>query len=162
MKPENSQISASGANSSNSSDSILIRKIAPTDAEAAAQLSAELGYPTELEVIRERINIVSSSSDRVVYVACFSNAIVGWIDVAVVHHFATGAYGEIGGLIVSSTYRSGGIGRKLITEAERWVADRGMTRMIVRSRISREAAHRFYLREGYSMTKTSAVFTKQL
>jgi hypothetical protein len=26
----------------------------------------------------------------------------------------------------------------------------------------REAAHRFYLREGYERTKTSAVFTKKL
>jgi hypothetical protein len=33
---------------------------------------------------------------------------------------------------------------------------------IVRSRITREAAHRFYLREGYTIEKTSLVFSKQL
>jgi hypothetical protein len=34
--------------------------------------------------------------------------------------------------------------------------------IVVRSRATREAAHRFYLREGYTQTKTSAVFTKSL
>jgi len=143
-------------------DAILIREIALTDAEAAAQLSAELGYPAELEEMRERIGVVNSSRDRVVYVACVANTVIGWLDVGIVHHLATGAHGEIGGFVVSPDYRSAGIGRKLITRAEQWVADQGILRMIVRSRITREAAHRFYLREGYTMTKTSAVFCKQL
>ena len=144
------------------SDAILIREIALTDAEAAAQLSAELGYPAEVEEMRERIGVVKSSRDRVVYVACAANSVIGWLDVGIVHHLSTGAHGEIGGFIVSPEYRSAGIGRKLIIRAEQWVADQGILRMIVRSRITREAAHRFYLREGYTMTKTSAVFCKQL
>jgi GNAT superfamily N-acetyltransferase len=143
-------------------DAILIREIALTDAEAAAQLSAELGYRAEIEEMRERIRVVNSSRDRAVYVACRANTVIGWIDVGIVHHLSTGAHGEIGGLVVSAEYRSGGIGRKLITQAEQWVADHGIPTMIVRSRTTREAAHRFYLREGYTMTKTSAVFSKQM
>jgi hypothetical protein len=34
--------------------------------------------------------------------------------------------------------------------------------MVVRSQMAREAAHRFYVREGYRQTKTSAVFSKSL
>jgi hypothetical protein len=34
-------------------------------------------------------------------------------------------------------------------------------KMLVRSRVTREQAHRFYLREGYELTKTSAVFSKR-
>ena len=140
----------------------LIREIAIEDAEAAAQLSDELGYPAAVDVMRNRIEYVSSSRDHVVFVACISNTVIGWIDIGVIHHLAVGAYGEIGGFIVSTEYRSLGIGRKLIARAEQWVTDKGLTRMVVRSRIAREAAHRFYLREGYSRTKTSAVFSKEL
>ena len=61
----------------------------------------------------------------------------------IVHHFATGDYGEIAGFIISSEYRSGGIGRKLLTKAEDWAADEGMTKMVVRSRTVKEAAHGF-------------------
>jgi GNAT superfamily N-acetyltransferase len=156
------KIAEVGTSLRNSDDAILIREIAPADADAAAQLSAELGYPTEVEAMRKRIERVSSSRDRAVYVACISDTVIGWIDVGIVHHFATGDYGEIAGFIVSSEYRSGGIGRKLLTKAEQWAVDQGMTKMVVRSRTVREAAHRFYVREGYSLIKTSAVFSKQL
>jgi hypothetical protein len=38
----------------------------------------------------------------------------------------------------------------------------GLQRALVRSQVSREPAHRFYLREGYAHVKTSAVFEKRL
>lgn len=143
-------------------DAVFIREIAPTDAEAAAELSVELGYPAGIEEIRERISKVNSSNDRIIYAACTANSVIGWIDVSIIHHLATGAHGEIGGLIVSERYRSSGVGRKLIAQAEQWIAAQGINTVIVRSRMTREAAHRFYLREGYTMIKTSAVFSKQL
>ncbi len=157
--PEVTVIPASQAKSN---DALLIREIALTDAEAAAQLSAELGYPAEVEAMRERIARVRSSTNCTVYVACVSNLVIGWIDVCIAHHLSAGVFGEIGGFVVSGDYRSLGVGRKLIAQAEKWVAGQGIAKMIVRSRITREAAHRFYLREGYSMTKTSAVFSKEL
>jgi GNAT superfamily N-acetyltransferase len=156
------KIAETRTNPDKGNDAILIREIALTDAEAAAQLSAELGYPAELEEMKERIGVVNSLQDHVVYVAYVANTVIGWIDVGTVHHLSTGAHGDIGGLVVSPEYRGAGIGRKLITRAEQWVADQGILRMIVRSRITRQAAHRFYLREGYAMTKISAVFCKEL
>lgn len=163
MSSESSpKIAEATTNLRKSRGAILIREIALEDAEAAAHLSAELGYPADVQAMRERIESVSRSRDRVVYVACISNTVIGWIDVCIIHHLSTGSYGEIGGLIVSSEYRSDGIGRRLISQAEKWVADQSSTRIIVRSRTTREAAHRFYLREGYSMIKTSLVFSKQL
>ena len=49
------KIAEIGTSLRNSDDGILIREIAPADADAAAQLSAELGYPTEVEAMRKRI-----------------------------------------------------------------------------------------------------------
>src|SRR5437868_14023861 len=140
----------------------MIREITLNDAEAAAKLSAELGYPVSTDAMQTRIKALHRLTDRAVYVACESGAVVGWIDVGIVSHLQSEACGEIGGLVVSSELRRRGIGRQLIATAEQWARDRGITSMLVRSRISREAAHRFYYREGYEKTKTSAVFMKRL
>jgi len=132
------------------------------DAQPAAELSGELGYPVTTEEIAERIAALKGLENHVVYVACLRDNPVGWIDIGVVHHLQAEPYGEIGGLVVASTVRNGGIGRQLLARAEQWVRDRGVKKILVRSRISREDAHRFYVREGYEQTKTSAVFSKSL
>lgn len=139
-----------------------IRKVEVSDAESVARLSGELGYPASLITMEERIRCASASADRATYVASIDNAVVGWIDVFEVLHLQSGASAEIGGLVVSSQYRSAGIGAGLVRRAEQWAHERGLGRVIVRSRSTREAAHRFYLREGYEQTKTSAVFAKML
>ncbi len=141
---------------------VSIRKIVAADAEVAARLSGELGYPASAAEMEERIRALSALPDRVVFVACQEEAVVGWIDVGLVHHLQAGPYGEIGGLVVSSDARSNGVGALLVERAERWVLERHVDRVVVRSRVSREAAHRFYLRLGYEQTKTSAVFSKKL
>lgn len=140
----------------------MIRKIAVTDAEAAAKLCGELGYPAAAEVMEQRIRFCAALPDRAVFVACRYESVVGWIDVGIAHHLHADSYGEIGGLVVSSECRSEGIGAQLVETAERWVRHQGLTKVLVRSQIAREAAHRFYLKHGYERTKTSAVFTKVL
>ena len=87
---------------------------------------------------------------------------MGWIEVVETRHLAVDQRAEIAGLVVASGARGRGIGRQLVGCAERWALERGLTDVVVRSRVTREAAHRFYLRQGYQLTKTSAVFTKQL
>jgi PhnO protein len=141
---------------------VQIRAIDVSDAEAAAELSAELGYPVPVSVMEERIRNLAALDAREVFVACRANVVVGWIDIGVVHHLQAETCGEIGGLVVSSACRSIGIGALLVSHAEVWVGARGLRRVIVRSQVAREAAHRFYLRAGYERTKTSAVFSKTL
>jgi GNAT superfamily N-acetyltransferase len=141
---------------------IEVRQVDSCDAEAVAALSGEFGYPVSAAVMEERIQCYEGLDDRVVYVACLRGAVVGWIDIGAVRHLQAEPYGEIGGLVVSGNCRNAGIGSKLVSRAERWVRERGLTKVVVRSQIAREAAHRFYLREGYERTKTSAVFSKML
>ena len=139
-----------------------IRKVEASDADSVARLSGELGYPASVATMAQRIQCVMASPDRATYVASIDSAVVGWIDVFEVLHLQSGASAEIGGLVVSSQYRSAGIGARLVQHAEQGARERGLVRVIVRSRSTREAAHRFYLREGYEQTKTSAVFAKTL
>jgi GNAT superfamily N-acetyltransferase len=143
-------------------DAPAVREIELADAEAAARLSDELGYPASVETMERRIRDLQPLPDHAVFVACIAGTVVGWIDVGITRHLQADAYGEIGGLVVSDAHRSRGIGRSLLVHAEQWLRDRGFPRVVVRSQIAREAAHRFYLREGYAKVKTSAVFSKSL
>jgi GNAT superfamily N-acetyltransferase len=139
-----------------------IREIIPDDAPAAAELSGQLGYPVSPDTLKTRVEFLANQPDHVIYVACIAEQVVGWIDVCITHHLAADPRAEIAGLVVSSEVRSQGIGRQLVEKAEQWARDHGLTTMLVRSRSTREAAHRFYLREGYTHSKTSVVFTKDL
>lgn len=162
MASESRDMQVTDEDQNSSLERLLVREIAMTDAERAAELSEQLGYPVSVADMKKRIAGLRNLPDHVVYVACIDEAVIAWIDISIVQHLQTEKYGEIGGFVVSNNYRSRGIGQKLLAEAERWIAARGITQVIVRSRITRESAHKFYLREGYSRTKTSAVFSKDL
>jgi GNAT superfamily N-acetyltransferase len=139
-----------------------IREIRFEDAETAARLSGELGYPVSTEEMAGRLRARAPLLDRATFVACLGERVVAWIDVGVTHHLQAEAYAEIGGLVVAAEARSLGIGGKLLARAEQWARARSVRRVVVRSQIARERAHRFYLERGYERTKTSAVFSKQI
>jgi len=139
-----------------------IREITTSDAEAAASLCAELGYSVTPAVMAERIRRLANSPDHTVFVGCIGDRVVGWIDIGEVVRIQSELAGEIGGFVVSDGFRSTGIGRQLLRRAEEWARERGIGKIVVRSQIKREAAHRFYLREGYQQVKTSHVFSKTL
>ncbi|HLH03548.1 MAG TPA: GNAT family N-acetyltransferase [Bryobacteraceae bacterium] len=141
---------------------ILIREMRADDALEVAALSGELGYPAEPDEIGARIKALRERPEHALFVACVDSALVGWIDVAIVHHLASPAFGEIGGLVVSGKHRSRGIGEQLVARAEEWIGSRGIRKVVVRSRTTRERAHQFYLRHGYSEWKRQAVFHKEL
>ena len=142
--------------------SVDIRAIVPGDADAAARLSGELGYPVDATTMRLRIEQLTVSVDHGAFVACQAGDVVGWIHVSSVHHMQSDPRAEIGGLVVAAHARSAGIGAQLVARAEQWAREAGFSSVVVRSQIMRDAAHRFYLREGYARTKTSAVFTKAI
>jgi len=142
------------------SSSVSIRRLTVDDAEAAAALSGELGYPSPPEDLRERIEELSHSADRVAFAAVIDGQIVGWIDAAMERHLQYAASAVIGGLVVREDMRGMGVGRRLCVEVEAWARSKSVPIVRVRSQIKREDAHRFYLRDGYRKVKTSLVFEK--
>ncbi len=143
--------------------SVEIRECQISDAASIANLSGQLGYAVPFQEMVHRLRHMSDNPDHTVLVASLeSGEVVGWIDVGIVFHLQSGAYCEIGGLVVSEAVRSNGIGRELVAAGEQWAASRGMKKVLVRSNAIRADAHRFYLRENYMQVKTSAVFEKKL
>lgn len=139
-----------------------IRPVRLDDAEAAAGLSGELGYPIDADRMRRRLETLLQLPDHAVFVAVRDGVVLGWIHVSEVMHLQSDPRVEIGGLVVTESARGQRVGASLVARAEQWASSRGFNAILVRSQIKREDAHRFYLREGYARTKTSAVFAKAL
>ncbi len=137
-----------------------IRPMTAADAPFVADLTTQLGYPSSAEETVERL--AGFDARHAALVAEDDGNAVGWVHVALVPSLAMGLTADIGGLVVDDAHRSGGIGAELLAAAEAWAREHGAARMVVRSRIARERAHRFYEREGYDLIKTSHVFEKSL
>jgi len=148
--------------SEGSGSSLSIRRLVADDAEAAAELCDQLGYPASPDDLRRRIEGRSSSVDSVAFAALLKGEIVGWIDACVEHHLQSSPSAVIGGLVVRDGTRGLGVGKRLCLEVEEWARSRSIPLVRVRSQIAREDAHRFYVREGYRKVKTSLVFEKTL
>jgi GNAT superfamily N-acetyltransferase len=148
--------------SQENSSTVSIRRLTVHDAEAAAKLSEELGYPSPAEDLRERIEELSRTTDRVAFAAVIDDQVVGWIDAAMERHLQYAASAVIGGLVVRGDMRGLGVGKRLCLEVEEWARSKSVSLVRVRSQIKREDAHRFYLRDGYSKVKTSFVFEKSV
>jgi GNAT superfamily N-acetyltransferase len=148
------------ASSQRNSLAVSIRRLTVDDAEAAAGLSSQLGYPSSPGDLRERIEELSRTTDRVAFAAVVDGQMVGWIDAAMERHLQYAASAVIGGLVVREEMRGQGVGRRLCVEVEEWARSKSVPLVRVRSQIKREDAHRFYLRDGYQKVKTSLVFEK--
>ena len=144
---------------------VSIRRLTVDDAEAAAELSSQLGYPSSPGDLRKRIEELSHTTDRVAFAAVVDGQdgqMVGWIDAAMERHLQSPASAVIGGLVVREDKRGQGVGRRLCIEVEEWSRSQSVPLVRVRSQIKREDAHRFYLRDGYRKVKTSLVFEKSV
>jgi GNAT superfamily N-acetyltransferase len=134
----------------------------PSDLQLAADLCTQLGYPADASDLRPRLERIAGRDENVVLVMDEGGAVIGWIHAAIRVALESNPWLEIAGLVVNERYRSRGIGGELLDAAEHWARERGCSRSWVRSRISREAAHRFYERAGYTRLKTQYVFEKLL
>ena len=148
--------------SQTNSIAVSIRRLSADDAEAAAGLSGQLGYSCSAEDLRERIEELSRTADRVAFAAVTAGQIIGWIDAAMERHLQYAASAVIGGLVVREDMRGLGVGKRLCLEVEEWARSKSVSLVRVRSQIKREDAHRFYLRDGYCKVKTSFVFEKSV
>jgi len=140
-----------------------IRRIAAGDAPVLATLTTQLGYPVDPDRIAGRVSrLLDDPSSAVLVATDGEDRPIGWLHVAQQLSLEGDPRVHIMGLVVDDSHRSAGIGQELLAAGEAWARERGVTRMTVYSRQTRERAHRFYEREGYAMAKRSYYFEKDL
>jgi predicted N-acetyltransferase YhbS len=156
------QVRLRSAKSTSTPDPISIRQMDETDAEAVTELARELGYPNEIEMIRQRIKTIGLADLLLVAVDSARNQVVGFVQAHRVWVIEVGFRVEILGLVVSAKTRRGGIGRRLVAEVESWAGSVGAEAVVVRSNTERTESHIFYPATGYAAIKTQAVYEKRL
>jgi GNAT superfamily N-acetyltransferase len=133
------------------------------DVEAIARLAGELGYPSTVAEVRERLEALTADPQHALLVAVDrSGGVVGWIHLSEERSVVGDPRAEITGLVVDAGFRSAGVGRALVDQGEAWARARGLATIGLRSNVIRERAHQFYLRLGYKVTKSQKVFRKSL
>ena len=75
--------------------------------------------------------------------------VAGW---RMVHNTVAGRHLYVDDLVTKQDRRSGGVGRLLLSELERRARTAGSTTLELDSGVQRERAHRFYFREGMSIS----------
>jgi GNAT superfamily N-acetyltransferase len=140
-----------------------IRTARTYDAQTIAELGGQLGYAATRQQIATRLaGIESEPASRVIVAEDNHGRVVGWLHVAARTQLTEDACAEVLGLVVDEPARGGGIGDALLRAAEDWARSAGCVRVRVRSRDSRERAHRFYERAGYARNKVQLVLLKPL
>ena len=138
-------------------DGMSIRPAQLSDAACIARLSGELGYPTSLDAIAQRLSLLPAEFEQVV-VACDDERVIGWMQVGLAMSIESEPFAEIRALVVDSSVRGQGWGKRLVDAAMDWSRSHGMARLRVRSNSLRIATHEFYRRQGFTESKQQKVF----
>jgi GNAT superfamily N-acetyltransferase len=139
-----------------------IRRAALGDAEDLQRLCLQLGYEVEVSGVRASLREIEDDPSHEVFVATLDSQLVGWIELTSAQFLTSGPEAFVCGLVVDEAHRNKGIGKELLRAAEDWARGQGHPAIRVRSRDTRERAHKFYLDLGYETYKTQLVFRKWL
>jgi len=125
-------------------------------------LSEQLGYPIPTTQIEMNINELVTSPNHIAFIALYNQQIVGWIHAFRAMLIESKPFIEIGGLVVAENFRNSGIGKKLVDKIKEWAIQKAINEVRVRSNVLRNAAHRFYLNNGFIEIKQQKVFQLHL
>jgi ribosomal protein S18 acetylase RimI-like enzyme len=138
-----------------------IRDAELDDAAELAALMCELGYETKRTEMETRLKLILSNPGYKTFVATMDGCICGMIGTLTYPSYEhNDASGRILVLVTASTARRRGIGRALIATVEKDFAQRGIRRVSLDTRLTREDAHTFYESLGYE--RNGWRFVKQL
>ncbi|MEB3215220.1 MAG: GNAT family N-acetyltransferase [Nostocales cyanobacterium 94392] len=142
--------------------STIIRSACLEDAERISTLCEQLGYSASDEDIKHRLHLLQQDDSHIIYVAIYNNFVVGWVHAHKYHLIMISPQVLIVGLVVDTNYRLHGIGRLLMLQIEDWAIMNNCPKISLRSNIIRKDAHKFYEKIGYTNTKHSLEFCKNL
>lgn len=129
---------------------LVTREAALSDASEVAALICELGYETTPTEMETRLMSILLDSAYKTYVAIVDGRVCGMIGTAAQASYEhNDLAGRILALVIARATRRHGIGRALIAAAEENFVRRGIRRIALDTRLTREDAHKFYEALGY-------------
>jgi GNAT superfamily N-acetyltransferase len=137
---------------------LSIRAVTIDDCEAIARLSGQLGYPSEVDAIRRRLESVFAHPEIAVVAAVADTRVAGWMQLAVMRQVESEPFAQIRGLVVDESMRGEGIGSVLVAYAREWARANGCARLRVTTNVTRLDTHQFYERRGFRLSKTQKVY----
>ena len=136
----------------------IYRKLKQEDLPVIVQLMSQLGYRHTVSSLTDNVEYVRTKNGEI-FVAELSGKVVGCISAILDARLAEGVTGELVSLVVNESARGKGIGKGLVSTAEKWLIR--YTKVIrVRANETREEAHQFYQSLGYAKSKKQIVFSK--
>lgn len=140
-----------------------LRRAVEADASEIARLSAQLGYPGEVEAFAQRLRFLLGSPKHSVLVADGGDGhLQGFVGIEHRVMIEMGERVEIVGLVVDVQARRTGVGRALMEAAEQWAREVGVKEIFLGSNVVRPEAHAFYPSLGYAVIKTQHSYLKRL
>jgi ribosomal protein S18 acetylase RimI-like enzyme len=134
---------------------LAIRPAEPSDADAIAALFTEEGYPAGPSDIVERMTRFASEHSRIV-VAEHDGALLGFIAIHALPRFEhDDRIVRVLALVVDAGARERGVGRRLMTEAERIASELRAAFVEVTAGHHRPDAFRLYESMGYDANVTA-------
>jgi len=146
----------------NDSGNVSVRRSTQKDRGAIATLSHQLGYPSTVNEVSDRLEKIQPDPNHLILIAERKGTPVGWLHAIKEIHLESGEFVEIAGLIVDEASRGKGIGALLVRETEQWAALHACAELRVRTNVLREDAPAFYERRGFQLRKQQRVFVKQI
>jgi GNAT superfamily N-acetyltransferase len=144
-------------------DEIVIRPVNMEDAPELLELSAQLGYPIQMNTLLPRLEKIVADPDAAIFGAAETGGkVVGFVQVFLINTVESEMFAEVMGLVVDKQQRRKGIGKKLMDAAEAWAKEHGSKVVRLRSQTKRIEAHRFYQDIGYQILKSQFTFYKEI
>jgi N-acetylglutamate synthase-like GNAT family acetyltransferase len=140
---------------------VTVRTAEAADAEALAELMAQLGYETRASEMQMRMEAILANKNYATFVAVSKGKVCGMIGTFTCYTYEHNSpSGRILALVVSDKMRGRGVGLALIGAAEKDLAQKNISRVAVNTRFEREKAHQFYEKAGYK--RNGFRFVKEL
>jgi GNAT superfamily N-acetyltransferase len=140
---------------------VTIRVAQISDAAPLAVLMGELGYETSELEMQTRLQQILADERFCTFVAVCDGTVCGMIGTQTsLSYEHNGPGGRILALVTLRRMRRHGIARALVATAEKDFAQRGISRLALNTRFSRDDAHKFYESLGYE--RNGWRFVKQL
>lgn len=118
--------------------------------------------PLTTEALRLVLERITAGEMGIVLLAESDGRIVGYAYFTEVLFLGMPPVVELQSILVDSAHRQHGIGSALLVAGERWAQSRGVSAIMLSSRVHLTGAHDFYRRHGYDVFKQSYYFKKDI